>query len=158
MTVYGASPWRRRSDDGRSWVLGQVRLEATDVFFTDGVYQKPIELNDNVFEMAMATQPEFVRELKDDSFALSFNEMMRNEGLCAFDGRTGWNPTWGECAYTIARLRGVGETELDFKYKVPVPTTLRTDKSVIVDALATVGWRFQTEDELRRFNPSEFND
>src|SRR5437868_13253779 len=28
--------WRRRSDDGRSWVRGLIRFTETEIFFTDG--------------------------------------------------------------------------------------------------------------------------
>lgn len=155
---YGFSPWRRRSDDGRSWVLGNVTLTPDDAHFSDGVHRQPIELDDNVFEVAMASQPEFIRELQDDSVAWTLNALLENEGICSLDGSLGWNPSSGEAALTIGRLRGFGEPELDFKHEYPVGEPLRVDREVLIQVLHAAGWRVQTDEETRRFAPHWFND
>jgi hypothetical protein len=154
-TIYGWGHWRRRSDDGRSWVVGTVQLEPSDATFIDGAYQQPLKLDDNVFEIAMSSQPDFIQKLKDDSFGLAFNQLVRTEAVCTLDGTVGWNPNWGECACTIGRLRGFGETEHDFKYAKPMPPQFQTAPSAIIEALAEVGWRLQTVDESLRFEAGE---
>ena len=70
------------------------------------------------------------------------------------DGTVAWNTSGGEVADTIARLRGFGEDYLDFK-SGPHPEPPLTDRSIILDALAAAGWRFQTDEEFRRFNPHQ---
>jgi hypothetical protein len=156
--LYGYSHWRRRSANGRSWLQGQVAFEPDDVFFSDGVHAQPIQLNDNVFEIAMASKPEFIRELKDDAVARSLMALLRNDAICSLDGTVAWNPTSGEAAYTIGRLRGFGEPELEFKYEYPIGEPLRVDPDVLRHILNNAGWRIQTEDEMRRYAPHWFND
>ena len=157
-TPHGHSHWRRRSPNGRSWSLGKVRFEPDDVLFSDGVFNQTLQLNDNVFEIAMASRPEFIRELRDDAVAWSFRWLLRDVGICTLDGKAAWNPTSGEAAYTIGRLRGFGEPELDFKYEYPDGEPLRVDGDVLNHILNDAGWRVQTEDEMRRYRPGQFTD
>jgi hypothetical protein len=147
----GSGIWRRRSDDGHSWVVGEIWFEHDEVVFTDGVYRTPIALDSNPFERAMASQPDFIRALRDDSFAYSFNRELSVEAVCTLDGAIGWNPSRGEAAETTAKLRGFGENYADFKFGFPDPAPPATERDVIIEALAGAGWRFQTDDEYQRF-------
>jgi len=152
---WGTSHWRRRSDDGRSWVLGKVIIKPDDVFFTDGVgMRSQPKLDQNDFEIAMASQPDFIRELQDDAVALTLNTFLRDAGVCTFDESKRWSPSFGEIAGTIADLRGFGETYLDFKFR-DLPDELRCSEQLIEQLLANAGWRFMTPDEERRFEEEE---
>lgn len=151
----GGGIWRRRSDDGRSWTLGELRLAPDEVFFSDGIgYRNPIHLDDNPFERAMASKPEFIKALQDDAFAFTLNLKLWVESLCTLDGSTCWNPSRGEAAESIAKLRGFGETYADFKFGGPYPEPPRVATDVITAALEAAGWRFQTEEEWRRYEDS----
>ena len=136
--------WRRRSDDGRSWVIGKVKFEEQEVYFTDAESQRiPIELNANVFERAMAAQPRFLEQLRDDSFAFTLNDHLRVIGanLCTLDDSATWRD---DVSATIARLRGFGEDgEDDFGYRGPWPNPPRTKGTIIAKALADAGWRYE---------------
>jgi hypothetical protein len=146
--------WRRRSDDGRSWIVGQIRFLHDEVFFSDGVAYRPsVVLNENSFEDAMANQPEFISALQNDSFAFTLNRELWVEYLCTMDASVHWAPSRGEAGNTIARLRGFGEYYLDFENGGPYPEPPRTDRSVLLTTLAAAGWRYQNDDEIRRFYP-----
>ncbi|HEX8620349.1 MAG TPA: hypothetical protein VF718_00085 [Allosphingosinicella sp.] len=135
-------PWRRRSDDGRSWVVGEIRFEPGDVHFTDGLgYFPQPELDGNVFERAMADKAEFRARLRDDSFAFTLNRRLWSESLYTMDLETRWEPGRGHAAETIAKLRGFGETFTDFKYGGPEPEPPWTDPWVVDEVLADAGWR-----------------
>lgn len=136
-------PWRRRSDDGRSWVVGQIVFETDEVRFTDGpAYREPEPLDANDFERAMAGQAEFRAALRDDSFAFTLNRALWVEGLCTLDGRTRWDPSRGLAGGTIARLRELGEFYLEFKLGGPEPEPPPMPRAIIEEALAAAGWRF----------------
>ncbi len=149
--------WRRRSDNGRSWVVGKIKFKPDEVYFTDGLASRPpVELNANAFELAMADQASFIRELQDDSFAFTLNRDLWNGPLCTVDGNIGWHPSNGEAADTIARLQNFGETWADFKSGGPYPEPPRTDPGIIITALAAAGWRYATEADWRRLFPESF--
>jgi len=145
--------WRRRSDDGRSWVIGKLKLAADEVWFEDGSHYRPsTKYDENVFEKAMASQPHFIKEIQDDSFAFTLKRDLWVEALCTMDGTIGWSPSRGAAGSTIAKLRGFGEDYLDFKAG-PYPEPPLTERSIILEALATAGWRYQTDEEYHRLNP-----
>lgn len=139
----GYGPWRRRSDDGRSWVVGNIRFEPDDVHFSDDPrYEPPEDVDSNVFQRAMAERPEFLVRLRDDSFAFTLNRILWVESLCAIDGDTRWQPSRGEAGGTIAELRRLGESYLDFKLGGPEPEPPPMPRAIVDDALAAAGWRF----------------
>jgi hypothetical protein len=134
--------------------MGRLKLASDDVWFEDDSRFGPqINLDANPFESAMALQPTFIEEVKDDSFAFTLNRELWVEGLCTLDGAVGWNPSsHGDAADTLARLRGFGEDYLTFQMG-PYPEPPRTDRSIILEVLAAAGWRFQDDEEFRRFAP-----
>jgi hypothetical protein len=139
--------WRRRSDDGRSWVLGDVRFEEEEVYFRDADNQRILVAPEgNVFARAMAAQPRFLERIRDDSFASTLNDILRVMGveLCTLDGSVTWTPdSSDEISDTIAWLRGFGEYgATDFSHRGLLPNPPRTPGSVVAKALADVGWRF----------------
>jgi hypothetical protein len=146
-------PWRRRSNDGRSWVVGQIRFTAEDIFFEDGYPGlRALESDGDVFSQAMAGQPDFIKCLRDDSFASTLNTCLWVETLCTLDGQVGWSPAGrGEVADVIARLRGFWESWADFKFGGPHPEPPPMPHAIIVNALAAAGWRFTTDAEYHRF-------
>lgn len=147
--------WRRRSDDGRSWVSGQIRFTETEIFFTDGrAHLLPVTLEANAFERSVAGNVDFIAALQDDSFAFTLNRALWVEALCTLDASMFWTPSGrGDAAETIARLRSFGEIWADFKYGGPEPNPPAMDIDIIDAALAAAGWRFQNDEEYRRFNP-----
>ena len=154
-----SGPWQRRSDDGRSWQLGTIKFDVDDVTFFDGIVYRPaIYLTDNVFEIAMQPQENFIRELRDDAVAWSLMELLRDGAVCTLDGKVGWNPSSSEAASTIGRLRGFGEEYQDFKYEYPIGKPLRVDRDILVHVLNEAGWRVQTDEEERRFSPQSWNE
>lgn len=139
----GYGPWRRRSDDGRSWVVGNTRFEPGDVHFDDDPrYQPPVDLESNAFQRAMAGRPEFLAVLRDDSYAFTLNRLLWGESLCTIDGETRWEPSRGQAGGTIARLRRLGESYLDFKLGGPEPEPPPMPRALVEAALAAAGWRF----------------
>jgi hypothetical protein len=147
--------WQRRSDNGRSWTLGKIIFTPDDVRFSDGApFRYPVHLTDNVFEIAMQPNAEFIYELRDDAVAWSLMELLRGQGVCTLEGKVGWNPSTSEAAFTIARLRQFGEQEFDFKYGYG--DVGRVDEDVLIHILNDAGWRVQTNDEERRFSPRSF--
>jgi hypothetical protein len=153
----GYCGWRRRSDDGRSWVRGTVQFTPDDILFEDGISPAlpKAPLDNNVFERATAAQEEFLKALRDDSFAFSLHRDLRVEALCTLDGSVGWAPTGGEAAGTIAGLRDFGETWADFKHGFwPEPPL--TGRAAILAELERAGWRYQSDDDAWRLNPEIF--
>ena len=146
-------PWRRRSDDGRSWVVGRIAFSSDEIRFVDGLRLDPLDLDENVFERAMSGEQSFRRALRDDSFACSLRTDLRVEGLCTLDGKIGWNPSWGDAAETIVKLRGFYENWSDFKSGGPYPEPPPTDRSILLATLEEAGWRYQTDEEFARFFP-----
>lgn len=100
----------------------------------------------------MASQPEFIRELKDDSFAFTLNRRLWDEVVCTLDGNISWRPSRAELADTIVRLRGFGEHHRDFELGGLHPNPPLTELRVVLDALASAGWRLATENEFHRFD------
>jgi hypothetical protein len=146
-------PWRRRSDDGRSWVVGQIRFTTGDICFEDGNFGQQVqELASDPFSQAMAGQPDFLERLRDDSFASTLHADLRVEALCTADGLIGWEPGSGDAADAIVRLRGFWETWFDFKNGGPYPEPPRMPREIIADALAAAGWRYQTDEDYRRLS------
>jgi hypothetical protein len=145
-------PWRRRSDDGRSWVVGQIRFTANDISFEDGIGgQRPPGPAADPFSQAMADQPVFLEKLRDDSFAWTLNNDLRAEALCTVDGLVGWEPSIGDAADAIVRLRGFWENWAEYKYqRLPAPPPM--PRRFIEDALAAAGWRYQTDEDYRRLS------
>jgi hypothetical protein len=152
-------PWRRRSDNGRSWVVGQIRFTSADIFFDDGYpgLQAP-QTEADPFSRAMAGRPHFLEQLRDDSFAWTLNGDLRVGALCTDDGLVGWEPGSDEAAEAIARLRGFWETWADFKSADAYPALPRMPREIIEDALAAAGWRYQTDDDYRRLSPHSRRD
>lgn len=133
--------WRRRSDDGRSWVSGQIQFTQAEITFTDGrAHLLPVTLEDNAFERSVAGKPDFIAALQDDSFAFTLNRDLWVEALCTLDAGAFWTPAGrGDAADTIARLRNFGETWSDFKYGGPEPNPPVMDRQAIDAALAAAG-------------------
>lgn len=148
-----SGPWRRRSDDGRSWVVGQIRFTPDDIFFDDGYPGlQVLEAGEDPFCQAMASQPAFLEKLRDDSFAWTLNGNLRTQPLCTADGLIGWEPGYDDAADAIARLRGFWETWFDFKSADPYPRLPQMPREIIEDALAAAGWHYQTDEDYRRLS------
>lgn len=118
----GGGIWRRRSDDGRSWTLGALRLAPDEAFFSDGLgYRNPVLCDGNPFEIAMVSKLQFIKALQDDAFAFTLNRDLWVEGLCTLNGSTGWYPSRGEAAETIAKLRGLRRDLCGLQVRRTVP-------------------------------------
>ena len=152
--IVARGPWRRRSDSGRSWTVGQIRFTPEDIFFEDGYPGLRVpDAGDNPFSIAMAGQPAFIENLRDDSFAWTLQTDLRSEALCTADGLVGWEPGSDDAAEMIAQLRGFWETWADFTSASSYPPGLsEMPREVIEDALAAAGWRYQTDEDYRRLS------
>lgn len=140
--------WRRRSDDGRGWFPGRVKVFADRVAFIDADdYETPNFGDDEPLAADLAKSATFLARLRDDAFAWRFyyyGDTWAREGT----GEADPHGSNRGVASMVARLRGVGESYLDFYLGESGAGSELCAEEEVVAVMRALGWRPATDEEV----------
>ena len=146
----GEDCWRRRSDDGRGWFPGQMRVFPDRVEFidNDGYLAPVLDADDLPLGAELAASEYFVARLRDDAFGWRFYYMSCWLTWAKVDtGEAQIFPGEDSVGDIVNQLRGCGEGYSFFTRGGMNQTFPLCPEEEVVTAMHDLGWRVATPQE-----------
>lgn len=155
MRGWARKTWRRKAEaPPLLYQWGDLEIRDDDIVFTDGPlpHYVPCHTDDGPnMEFELARDTAFIEDLKDVRFAIAAQSIINHfDGWIRIDGQASVDFLGRDAsAELIARLRGLGEDVMDFKFWDVPPGDPPADELLhkMVLHINRLGWRTRTSAE-----------